>query len=162
MLFRSVAQAYAKQGGKVRRLGLIDTVLPDPVVSALVRAEPEMLDEVFERDARAMAAHEGLAFGSEERAGGAGKFRALAALIEGFRVDAFDIPLTLVVSEETSRREPRRAWADWSLLAMGGMTTLLVPGDHYSVLQGTAVKRIARRLAWPGGPALLAGRAGGS
>jgi thioesterase domain-containing protein len=66
--------------------------------------------------------------------------------LTGFVPKPLEIPLSLVVSQRSAQEQPRAAWMAWSLMARAGMTCQLVPGDHFTILNGPALKRIAARL----------------
>jgi thioesterase domain-containing protein len=138
LLAADLAHALLDQGVEVRRLVLIDAVLPDPLHSALLRSDDQVLDELVERDL-------------PEAAGGASardkeRYKQHARALGSFRARSLALPLSLVVSERTAQDQPRLGWMTWALMARKGMTTLMVSGDHFSVLGNASLPRIARRL----------------
>jgi thioesterase domain-containing protein len=138
LLAADLAQALLDQGVEVRRLVLIDAVLPDPLHSALLRSDDQVLDELVERDLPAAAG--GVSGKDRER------YKQHARALGSFRARSLGLPLSLVVSERTAQEQPRLGWMTWALMARKGMTTLMVSGDHFSVLGNTSLPRMARRL----------------
>ncbi|HXC65369.1 MAG TPA: alpha/beta fold hydrolase, partial [bacterium] len=138
LLAADLAHALLEQGVEVRRLVLIDAVLPDPLHSALLRSDDQVLDELVERDLPAAAG--GAAVKDRER------YKQHARALGSFRARSLGLPLSLVVSERTAQEQPRLGWMTWALMARKGMTTLMVSGDHFSVLGNASLPRIARRL----------------
>ncbi|HTB34028.1 MAG TPA: amino acid adenylation domain-containing protein, partial [bacterium] len=138
LLAADLAQALLDQGVEVRRLVLIDAVLPDPLHSALLRSDDQVLDELVERDLPAAAG--GATDAGRER------YKQHARALGSFRARSLNLPLSLVVSERTANEQPRLGWMTWALMARKGMTTLMVSGDHFSVLGNTSLPRMARRL----------------
>ncbi|HXB96922.1 MAG TPA: alpha/beta fold hydrolase, partial [bacterium] len=138
LLAADLAQALLDQGVEVRRLVLIDAVLPDPLHSALLRSDDQVLDELVERDLPAAAG--GATDAGRER------YKQHARALGSFRARSLNLPLSLVVSERTANEQPRLGWMTWALMARKGMTTLMVSGDHFSVLGNASLPRIARRL----------------
>jgi surfactin synthase thioesterase subunit len=64
-----------------------------------------------------------------------------------FSLRPIQIPVSLVVSERTALQETRSGWMAWSLMARAGMTCQMLPGDHFTLLSGGGLKRVALRLA---------------
>lgn len=148
LLAADVARALRAQGRAVERLALIDSLVPDPVESALVLDDPGALDPVFDRDLTGLGTENG---GGEATAPWRQRFREHAEALASYQPRSIDVPVTLAVSEKSARERPRSSWMAWSLLASEGLTTVLLPGDHYALLSGSAGERLADRMnkdAW--------------
>jgi amino acid adenylation domain-containing protein len=144
LLASDIARRLAAKGRQVRRIILIDAVQPDPLDSALMLHEEGVLEELVERD---LDGNLRLAPGGDASdSGGRKRYHQNARALTGFVPKPLEIPLSLVVSQRSAQEQPRAAWMAWSLMARAGMTCQLVPGDHFTILNGPALKRIAARL----------------
>jgi len=136
LLAADLARALPPLGVRVSRLGLFDSVLPDPLMAALVQADPAALDELVSRDLPGGSADE-----PTRR-----RYRLHARLLGQFQARRLEVPLTLALSERTAAEQHRHGLLAWALLAGRGMSTLLLPGDHFSIMQGPGLARLAARL----------------
>ncbi|HTA17222.1 MAG TPA: amino acid adenylation domain-containing protein, partial [bacterium] len=144
LLSVDIARALIKRGRKVRRLLLVDTQLPDPIHSALILNDTAVLEDLMQRDLEggaALAPGEGGSSEEERR-----RYHSHIQALNGFTLMPVEVPVSLVLSERSSKEEPRSAWMAWSLMARAGMTCQLVPGDHFSVLNDRNLKRLSDRL----------------
>ncbi|HTA16645.1 MAG TPA: AMP-binding protein, partial [bacterium] len=144
LLAADMARALVRRGRIVRRIVFIDVLVPDPLRSALALMDPFALESLLERDLEGGAPPEGGAAGSEEERR---RFHLHVKATSGFTLAPLPVPLSVIISEHSSREEPRSSWMAWSLMARAGMTCLLVPGDHFSVLAEANLGRISGRLA---------------
>jgi amino acid adenylation domain-containing protein len=135
LLAVDLARALPRLGVRVRRLGLLDSVLPDPLMAALVQQDPAAMDELVSRD---------LPGGADEAS--RQRYRLHARLLGQFRARGIAVPVTLAISQRTADEQPRHGLLAWALLAGKGMSTLLLPGDHFSMMQGPGLGRLAARL----------------
>ncbi|HTB23048.1 MAG TPA: amino acid adenylation domain-containing protein [bacterium] len=144
LLAADMARVLAAHGRVVRRIVLIDSAVQDPLNNALLLNDPAMVEELIERDLEG-GAHlsDGWRASSEEERE---RYRRHVRALSGFTLKPLEIPVSLVISERTSVEEPRTSWMAWSLMARAGMTCQMVPGDHFSVLSGGSLKRIAERM----------------
>jgi thioesterase domain-containing protein len=162
LLAVDVARHLGALGRKVGRLALLDAVVPDVLSGPQLLADDDALEELFERDLRGLDRGQAQAPGGAVDAAALGRFKQHARALAQFRPSSLEVPLTLVLSEATAKNESRSGFLVWALLARAGMTTLLVPGDHYSVVNGPGIRRVAKRLqedcAGPTARALAAGQ----
>jgi amino acid adenylation domain-containing protein len=141
-----------QRGIAVGLLALIDTVLPDPVEGALLEADESLCRCLFDRDFAARGADPAVAENLYPA------FRVLARALHSFRPRVLSTPLALMLSDATRRDAKRDPLGDWARLAGDGLTLKVLPGDHYSVMQGPAVLMAAEfisqqaRKAWPAVP----------
>jgi thioesterase domain-containing protein len=139
LLAVDIARSLASRGRRVLRLILIDALAPDPLNSALVMNDASVLEELLERDLQGSLGGPG---GEESKR----RYRQHARALGGFTLRPIEVPLSLVVSEKTAQESPRLGWMAWSLMAREGMTCQLASGDHFSVLRGGSLRRIAEGL----------------
>ena len=74
-------------------------------------------------------------------------YRANRLALDGYQPRTYSGRIILVRAESSRsdfEGDPTRGWND---LAVGGVTTYHVPGDHYTILQRPAVERLAEILA---------------
>jgi len=74
-------------------------------------------------------------------------YRANRLALDGYQPRTYSGRIILIRAESSRsdfEGDPTRGWDD---LAVGGITTYHVPGDHYTILQRPAVERLAEILA---------------
>ena len=123
LLAADLSRALQARGRELQRLVLIDAVQPDPLSAALVAVQPQSLG----------------AWNDEA-------FRSSLLAVQDFRPQALGVAVSLFISEESVQREPRGAWMAWALQARQGLTSLILPGTHLSLLQGAGAALAAERL----------------
>ena len=129
LMAADLSQALQARGRQLTRLVLIDALQPDALSRALVAAQPAELG---------LWQAEGLSDSPE--------FQRAVRAAQQFRPQPLGLPVSLIVSEESARRDPQASWMAWALLAGEGLTSLLLPGAHHSVLHGQATQAVAGRL----------------
>ena len=73
-------------------------------------------------------------------------YRANRLALDGYQPRTYAGRIVLIRAESSQsafENDTTRAWAD---LAVGGVTTYHIPGDHYTILQRPAVERLAEIL----------------
>ncbi len=73
-------------------------------------------------------------------------YRANRLALDGYQPRTYAGRIVLIRAESSQsafENDTTRGWAD---LAVGGVTTYHIPGDHYTILQRPAVERLAEIL----------------
>ncbi len=74
-------------------------------------------------------------------------YRANRLALDGYQPRAYSGRVILVQAEASLNNLDSSSTDGWRALASGGISTHLLPGDHYTIMQRPAVLRLARILA---------------
>jgi amino acid adenylation domain-containing protein len=74
-------------------------------------------------------------------------FRANRLALDGYQPRAFSGRVVLIRAESRFNGHEAAAAGGWDALALGGVTTHHLPGDHYMIMQPPAVERLAEIVA---------------
>jgi thioesterase domain-containing protein len=73
-------------------------------------------------------------------------FRANRLALDGYHPRSYPGRVLLVQAESSRNHRDDRPRRGWNTLALGGVTTYRLPGDHYTIMQRPAVERLAEIL----------------
>ena len=73
-------------------------------------------------------------------------FRANRLALDGYQPRPYPGRVVLVQAESSRNHLDDRSTRGWNALALGGVTTHHLPGDHYTIMQRPAVERLAEIL----------------
>jgi amino acid adenylation domain-containing protein len=131
LLAAALAPALRARGVDAQRLVLVDSAMPDALSRSALTAQAGLPGLVLRRA------------GAAPDAG----FDDLVRAATAFEPAPLELPVTLVLSEESARRDPQGSHLAWSLQARAGLWSLLLPGGHLDLLDGGGAQALADALA---------------